>query len=435
MRHRLPVGTIVPIDPHTVLGVSKIPQELIEAGLNPSRMVQDHLIRRRLGLQCPNMGCKVAPTRCCHVTEEVTETVALTGATILSQGQTWARIGPIPTHAVLRDETRRAHRAGLGAVAVRVIDHDGKDCSRPSYGPTYAKQGINQQVFNTQWERYEQLSVAELYALGFDRVVEMRPGDTFTLMPETWDARHVETTDAVVVGDIHGLAGTFFNEFLPAIGTDKDLSNPDVFLISVGDVHDKGPVEGSVELLRWWVWAIRSGRALMVDSNHSRNLVEYLAGKRKIISPAMADVVAALDQLPDGQELKNDILMTFSRLPSHLVFTNLAVAHAALTENRIGATALRDRKFMLYSVQSVQPWIWTGQQTLVHGHETVPSVTERQEPGAGRVINVDTGAVSGGLLTGYHHNTGHYTQVVPYPHEIAATQTTTARHISDFTYV
>jgi predicted kinase len=428
---RVPVGSWIVIGPPGSGTDTVLRPALEAAGMPANRAVSRDDLRVKFGNRCSHLGCRAVPVSCRHFEDQVDTLVAAHATTFLAAGQSWLYDATNTDETLLVEHVDRAHRAGLAAVAFRRTGPAGllpeEQCqatNRASHRRLPAGE-----VTRIHAE-YTALTAELLYGLGFDLVVDWDERTRFELCPESVDARGLDTCGVVVVGDLHGCARTFFDRFLPAVGTDADLSNPDVLVVSVGDVHDKGDPAGSVELIRWWLRALRTGRALMVDSNHSRKLVKYLAGHDVRISPAMAQTVAEIDAQPDAEQLRAQIIAQFGRLPSHLWFDDLVVVHAGITEQLLGDTSTRARSFMLYVRDAIRPWQWTGPQTLVHGHEPVPAPARRRaepdpdRPGhtPGEVIDVDTGAYLGDGLSWYVHATGATRTVPTHPADLEPTR-------------
>lgn len=425
---RLPVGSYITLAPAGA-DLSGLHTALERAGMDTNTRIHRGDLRRRFGNTCKSMQCRAIPMQCTHFEEAVDSLLDAHAATFLATGSPWLYEGSWMTDEELADQASRAHRAGLAAVAFYLTDDTGAPVSLEASieAAAHAVPRPDGASVKSSHARYETADPQRLLELGFDIVVPFSTDATFEILPSGPDARGINTSQAVVVGDLHGCAETFFTRMLPAMGTDRDLSNPDVLVISVGDIHDKGPdPQGSVELIRWWLWALRTGRALMVDSNHNRRLVRYLSGDRDgwYVSPGLADTLDAIDAQPDAPELKAQIVAAFSRLPSHLWFDDLVVVHAGITERLLGATAARARGFMLHVRNRTRPWEWTGQQTLVHGHDPVEAPHTRraeptpESPTPGVVFNIDTGAYKGGLMSAYRHSDASTFSVAPLPHEV-----------------
>lgn len=424
--HRIPVGTVVTVTP-TGVSTQGLHRQLLAAGMSPLGIVTRAGLRRKFGNACSALPCRAVPTTCRHHEPEVDATAQAHASTFLAAGHTWVYDTGLPTLEQMREQIDRAHRAGLAAVALRRTGAAGAmSLGEVLDADRHATVRVPNDQLRQDHARYATLSRPVLLDLGFDVVLDWDDTTSFELMPPSWDARGVSTEGVAVVGDLHGCARTFLDRMLPELGTDRHLSNPARLVISVGDIHDKGDPDGSVELIRWWLQALRSGRALMVDSNHNRKLVRHLAGHPVKVSPALADTLAAIDAQPDAEQLKADIVASFGRLPSHLVFNDLAVVHAGLTEELVGKVSAKARGFMLYARNETTPWQWTGSQTLVHGHEpvTVPSVRraepDPERPGhvPGVVIDIDTGVVQNGRLSAYVHRDGSFVTVNTHPEDL-----------------
>lgn len=216
------------------------------------------------------------------------------------------------------------------------------------------------------------------------------------------------TGDFAVIGDTHGAHHTTL-DLVDELT--RDLGHQPL-LVSLGDVHDKGA--RSVDALRWWTAQIRAGKAIMVDSNHAAALRQALGTGRVPRRGDVADTLAEIDQAPDAQQLRTDILAAFNALPTHWVLPGVVAVHAALTEHRKLRTDYQTRRFAIHTRMALTPWTWTGTETLVHGHDTVRTPTVRRAPASalrpghypGPVFNVDTGAHAGGGLTAYRSWSG-----------------------------
>jgi len=416
---RLPVGSLVAVAPPGAGKSSILAAALVDAGLTPDRIVcRDDLRARFLG-DCPDMQHRAVPASCMHHEPQVSEAVASLANAHLTAGRTWLYDQTGCRRDVLAAEVARAHAQGLAAVALRRRDNSGaSDVPLEFCLANNARRNrrVPNFVITNMHAAYATLTVDALYGIGFDVVVEWDERTTFELLPEGPDARRI-TADLAIVGDIHGCAETFLDRLLPAVGTDRHLSNPDLLLVSVGDIHDKG--QHSVEMIRWWLWALRTGRAVMTDSNHNKSLVRALTRADATIRGSLAATLAEIEAQPDAALLKAEIVAAFSRLPNHLVFPNHVVAHAAMTEDRLFRTDSKTRSFALYTRAPRTEWEWTGQQMLVHGHVIVDAPARRRAPldparpghVPGEVLCIDTGAYSGGGLTALLSATGELVRV------------------------
>lgn len=406
---RLPVGSLVVVAPPGS-GKSTILRGLLTAaGLPESHIVNRDDLRTREGARCKDLAHRVAPATCLHYEADVDTRVNTLANAHLVEGRTWLYDQTGTNRERLAVEIDRAHQRGLAAVALRRTANDGSGDLPLAHCQEYnaaRDRRVPAEVVEAMWQSYQALNVEQLYALGFDLVIEWNESTQFELLPSGMDARNVHAP-LVVVGDIHGCAATFFDELLPAVGTDRNLSNPTPLLVSVGDIHDKG--QHSVEVIRWWLWALRTGRAVMTDSNHNKALLRALTDPDTPVRGSVAKTVAQIEAEPDASALKQQIVAAFSRLPSHLVFPEHVVVHAAMTRERLFRTDAKTRGFALHHRASKSPWEWTGPQTLLHGHVTVPAPERRRAAGEvgpdagqpGEVIALDTGAYTGGGLSAY----------------------------------
>jgi hypothetical protein len=115
-----------------------------------------------------------------------------------------------------------------------------------------------------------------------------------------------------VIGDVHGCQATLAGRLLPALGWHEQTAsarltagasqNDRPLLVSVGDVHDKGV--DSVAALRFWLGQMRSGAAVMADSNHARALVKALRRPDLPVRDCVAATVAENDAAPDREQLR-----------------------------------------------------------------------------------------------------------------------------------
>jgi hypothetical protein len=263
-----------------------------------------------------------------------------------------------------------------------------------------------------------------LAATGADGIHRLRRDDELMPYRGGVDLRDYRGRFAVI-GDVHGCQQTLTQRLLPALGWEPSSSEAPL-LVSVGDVHDKGV--DSVAAIRWWLAAMRSGTAVMTDSNHARALVRALVRPDMPVRDCVAQTVEEIEAADDAAQLRIDIVATFGSLPTHLVLPGVVAVHAAMTEQRLWREDLENRRFAIHTRFHLTPWHWTGTATLVHGHDTVPEVTIRRASGSllrpghvpGPVVNVDTGAYAGGGLSAYQSWTGDTVTVPSVPSEVTA---------------
>ena len=236
------------------------------------------------------------------------------------------------------------------------------------------------------------------------------------------DLRH-RTGNFAVIGDIHGCWFTLIN-LIEHLGGKDGVPPAGLTLVSVGDLHDKGGIvgldstegpssSGAVNVLRWALREHDVGHLEVVDSNHGRSLVRRInegtparRGKNRSVEVTLADMQAQVDRdviLPTVKEFLSN-RPPFVRLNAGPT-GELVVAHAAATERLLNADILRQGEYD-YHLYTEEDFRWTGRQTVVTGHVTVPHPTRiSQAPvsgtSAGSVLRIDTGVDKGGGLTAY----------------------------------
>ena len=231
------------------------------------------------------------------------------------------------------------------------------------------------------------------------------------------------TGDFAVIGDIHGCWFTLLG-LIEQLGGNEGVVPTGLTLVSVGDLHDKGGIigvysvdgpssSGAVNVLRWALTEHAAGRLEVVDSNHGRSLVRRITegtparrDKHRSVEVTLADLQAQADRdeiLPKVKDFLSN-RPPFVRLSAGPT-GELVVAHAAATERLLNADILRRGEYD-YHLYTEEDFRWTGRQTVVTGHVTVPHPTRiAQAPvsgkPAGNVLRIDTGVDEGGGLTAY----------------------------------
>lgn len=226
------------------------------------------------------------------------------------------------------------------------------------------------------------------------------------------DARHLNGRFAII-GDVHGAIHTL--EHLLRV---LDHRDPDLTLVSVGDLNDKGgPIginhpagvsaSGVVRVLRWAMEASASGKLLVTDSNHGRSLASSLATRRDpaTAKPNLARTLRDLYAQDDAETLVPAVQQFLADLPPFIRLQGgptgeVVVAHAAVAERLLDARTLSgpEYDFHLYP----REFRWTGPQTVVTGHVHVDDVTRIRSERGGPLIRIDTGCPAPhGKLTAY----------------------------------
>lgn len=415
---RLPVGLYIAVAPQGSGKSTILPGLLNFTG---DAIVSRDTERAALSGVCGDLFHRMVPSACMHHEDQVTELVTAKLTTRLTARKSTLLDATNTTDARIVEAVELAHRHGMAAVVLRRAGRDSSDVDLDFCLANNASRTrqVPVEVIRRTHAAYLDMTAEKLYDLGVDVVAPWTDSTAFELMPETSDARHL-TVKPVVLGDLHGVKDTFFIDMLEALGTDANLSNPDVFIVGCGDINDKGP--HSVEQLRWWLWAVRTGRALLVDSNHNKALVRALTKPDAVIRYGLGRTLAEIEAQPDAEQLKAQIVAQFSHLPSHLVFADLIVVHAAIKEPMLFSTDAKSRGYMLHNRE---PWEWTGTQKVVHGHVEVEQPQRRRaepadplSPPPGEVLSIDTAACKGHGLTAYVSAADDFLTVTTRPEDI-----------------
>ncbi|MCL4146806.1 UNVERIFIED_CONTAM: hypothetical protein GTU68_013161 [Idotea baltica] len=215
-----------------------------------------------------------------------------------------------------------------------------------------------------------------------------------------------------LVGDVHGCFDELV-QLLQQLGYQVDAkeSNPQATpppgrrFIFLGDLADRGPKSPAV--LRLAMNMVRSGHAFCVMGNHDNKLMRKLKGNDVQVGWGMQET---LDQLAEEKpEFSADVFTFLTELPLHLVLDGgqLVVAHAGLRENLHGVNSRAAKAFCLYGDTTGETnelgfpvrrdWAaaYNGKPSVVYGHTPVDDAEWRNN-----TINIDTGCVYGGQLTG-----------------------------------
>lgn len=218
-----------------------------------------------------------------------------------------------------------------------------------------------------------------------------------------------------IIGDVHGCLGEF-KILTQKLGYSWEsgipLHDAQRSLCFVGDITDRGPDSlGMIEIV-WKLW--KKGCAYYVPGNHCDKLYRYLIGRNVQISHGLETTVAELKELPvkKANLYKKMFIELFegSLLYQILDDGKLVIAHAGIRADYIGKYNKQVKTFVLYGDISGEThangmpvrkdWAqkYHGKPFIVYGHTPV------QEPRLiGNTINIDTGAVFGGKLTGFKY--------------------------------
>ncbi len=231
-----------------------------------------------------------------------------------------------------------------------------------------------------------------------------------------------------IIGDVHGCYDELV-ELLEKLGyrevkenlapgaagpmTGPVFSHPEkrtaVFL---GDLVDRGP--RIIDTLKMVYNMVQWGSGLCVPGNHDLKLTQKLKGREVRgdfgLSYTLTEIGALPEDIRDG--FIKETVAFLDGLPSHYVFDGggLVVAHAGLKRVMQGRMSKRVREFCLYGETAGETdefglpirhdWAdrYQGGALVVYGHTPVPGVEWLND-----TVNIDTGCVFGGKLTGLRY--------------------------------
>lgn len=222
-----------------------------------------------------------------------------------------------------------------------------------------------------------------------------------------------------IIGDIHGC----YEELTRLLGqlgyvthgVDTGTQDQPLFVpplgrkaVFLGDLTDRGP--NSPGVLRLVMQMVSNGHAYCVPGNHDIKLLRKLRGRDVQLTHGIAETIEQLDREP--AEFRNQVAKFLDSLVSHYVFDGgkLVVAHAGMKDEMQGRGSGKVRDFALYGETTGEVdefglpvrynWAadYRGRAIVVYGHTPVP-----EPEWLNRTINIDTGCVFGGKLTGLRY--------------------------------
>ncbi len=240
-----------------------------------------------------------------------------------------------------------------------------------------------------------------------------------------WNDKRQQHGPFDIVGDVHGCCDEL-EELLgrlgyQAIALDGDsptwgnraYAHPQGRkAIFVGDLVDRGTrIVDTLRLVRNMTFA---GSALCVPGNHDMKLMRKLRGKNVQITHGLEKSLAEIDALPEGIRAAfcEELAAFLDGLVSHYVLDDgkLVVAHAGMKAEMQGRGSGKVRDFALYGETTGETdefglpvrhnWAaeYRGSAMVVYGHTPVP-----EPEWLNRTVNIDTGCVFGGKLTGMRY--------------------------------
>ncbi|MFC4320625.1 bis(5'-nucleosyl)-tetraphosphatase PrpE [Litchfieldia salsa] len=218
-----------------------------------------------------------------------------------------------------------------------------------------------------------------------------------------------------VIGDIHGC----YQEFLTLtkmLGYSWESGIPlhpeGRLLAFVGDLTDRGP--DSLSVINSVYEIVNRGAGFYTPGNHCDKLYRYFLGRKVQVTHGLETTVAEYEELSKQQqkEIKKKFIWLYESSPLYHLLDNgqLIIAHAGIPEELIGKNDKRVKTFVLYGditgktnpdgTPERRDWAkhYKGQAWIIYGHTPVKQIRK-----INHTVNVDTGAVFGGHLTGYRY--------------------------------
>jgi hypothetical protein len=186
---QIPAGSLIAVAPPATGKSSLLVAQLVAAGLPPERTLARDEVRAALGDNFDQGAPSIPPPARGAFETVVTAQIDEIAAAYLASGQTWFYDQTGCNGICLGEEVVRAHAHDLAAVALRRRGNDGSpdvtlefalanDAARRRHVPV--------EVITFLHARYAALSVAVLYDLGFDLVLEW---DQCSVLPPVQVAR------------------------------------------------------------------------------------------------------------------------------------------------------------------------------------------------------------------------------------------------------
>lgn len=254
---------------------------------------------------------------------------------------------------------------------------------------------------------------------GFRHVFVLRsPEEVESAMVERqplWNNRRNEHGPFDIIGDVHGC----YDELIVLLEMLGYAEQPggawrhpnERKLVFVGDLVDRGPKIPWV--VRLVMESVNAGTALCVPGNHDVKFMRKIWGKDVQITHGLAESLQQFVQYEAVYRGFSRIAADFiNKLVSHYVLDDgkLVVAHAGMKEPMQGRGSGAVRDFALYGETTGETdefglpvrynWAaeYRGSAVVVYGHTPVP-----EPEWLNRTINIDTGCVFGGRLTGLRY--------------------------------
>ena len=213
----------------------------------------------------------------------------------------------------------------------------------------------------------------------------------------------INCEDLFVIGDVHGCA-----QELETLLEELPLRAASA-IVFLGDYIDRGPNSRQVIELIMDLSLVHDVFPLM--GNHESLLLDFidsaspLSRARFMYNGGGATLQSYLEE-PGRFSIPSDHIHFLRTLNIALQDESHFFVHAGVPDMALDEIQEKDRSTLLWVRDSFHASLFRWNKTIVHGHSRVPEV-QRTE----RRINLDTGCVYGGKLTGWHVNTDQLYQV------------------------
>ncbi|HEY3926821.1 MAG TPA: polynucleotide kinase-phosphatase [Candidatus Koribacter sp.] len=230
-----------------------------------------------------------------------------------------------------------------------------------------------------------------------------------------WTNKKHEHGPFDIIGDIHGCCDEL-EELMEKLGYRVEREGGEYRVtppegrraIFLGDLVDRGPRVPDV--LKLVMSMVAAGTAFCVPGNHDTKLLRHLSGKEVKIAHGLADTIAQFEA--ETAEFKKAVAKFIDSLVGHFVLDDgkLVVAHAGMKESMQGRSSGAVRSFALFGETTGETdefglpvrydWAseYRGKAMVVYGHTPIP-----EPQWLNNTINIDTGCVFGGKLTGLRY--------------------------------
>ncbi|MCC2493581.1 bis(5'-nucleosyl)-tetraphosphatase PrpE [Bacillus cereus] len=219
-----------------------------------------------------------------------------------------------------------------------------------------------------------------------------------------------------IIGDIHGCFQEFQNltEKLGYNWSSGLPVHPDQRKLAfVGDITDRGPHSlRMIEIV--WELVIHKKEAYYAPGNHCNKLYRFFLGRNVTVAHGLETTVAEYEALPPNKQniIKEKFITLYEQSPLYHILDEkrVIVCHAGIRQDYIGRRDKKVQTFVLYGditgekhadgspVRRDWAQEYKGQAWIVYGHTPVA------EPRfVNQTVNIDTGAVFCGKLTGLRY--------------------------------